>query len=431
MFADNSSSLARRQEYRMGRCAEASLDLLISRRKIHSVYHPVVSLAGLEIIGFEAFARGPFGSRWQEPATFLAAAAARGRLPELDLICEAAAHRGALAAGLPAGTSLFIKIEPARSRIPYPCDLDELIRQGYDRFQVVAEITARAIADDPAGLLLTVDRLRRQSVRIAVDDVGADPASQALMSLLRPDVIKIDRSVIQNPDSAAAEAVIAAVQIEALRGGAVIVAEGIETRQHLRFAQSIGATLGQGWLLGRPTIHPVRPTSGVEVFPHRSTPAATADTPFKTVVRRHRPGSVSQATLALLSEQLEDRAVYAAEPTLLLTSFQDDRRFDAATRHRYAQLSPFTVLAGAFGVDMPASPVTGVRGISLDIDDPLTAEWTVIVIGARTAEGLFARQLPTPDNTFEAVTADDRDLVLSAARPLLDHMTSDHNAGAG
>lgn len=430
MFTDNSGSLATTQESRTPRRVEASLDRLISSQQIHSVYQPVVSLAGPETIGFEALARGPLGSRWHEPATFLAAAAARGRLPELDLICEAAAHRGALAADLPAGTSLFINMEPARSRTANPGDLDELIRQGRDRFQVVAEITERAIADDPAGLLLTVDRLRRQSVRIAIDDVGADPASQALMSLLRPDVIKIDRSIIQNPDNAAAEAVIAAVQVEALRGGAVIVAEGIETRQHLRFAQSIGATLGQGWLLGRPTIHPVHPTSGVEVFPHRATAAATADTPFTTVASRHHAGRVSRETMGLLSRQLEDRAVYAAEPTLLLTSFQDDRRFDAATRHRYARLSPFTVVAGAFGVDMPASPASGVRGFSLDADDPLTAEWTVIVIGARIAEGLFARQLSTPDNAFEVITADDRDLVLSAARPLLDRMTSDHNAGA-
>ena len=431
MPADNSRPPARRQEHRPARRAEASLDLLISRREIHSVYQPVVTLAGLETIGFEALARGPSGSRWHEPATFLTAATARGRLPELDVICEAAAHKGALAAGLPAGTSLFINIEPARSRITNPADLDELIRQGHDQFQVVAEIAARAITDDPAGLLLTVDRLRRQSIRIAVDDVGADPASQALMSLLRPDVIKIDRSIIQNPDNTAAQAVITAVQTEALRGGAVIIAEGIETRQHLRFAQSIGATLGQGWLLGRPTTHPTRPTNSVEIFPHRSTAPATADTPFTTVANRHHPTNVSRETMTLLSRQLEDRAVHAAEPTLLLTSFQHDRRFDAATRHRYAHLSPLTVLAGAFGIDMPPSPATGVRGFPLDANDPLTTEWTVIVIGARTAEGLFARQLPTPDNTFEVITANDRDLVLSAARPLLDHMTPDHNAGTG
>ncbi len=49
-----------------------------------------------------------------------------------------------------------------------------------------------------------------------------------------------------------------AVNAEAERSGAIVLAEGIETAQHLRTARAFGATLGQGWLFGRPGPLPPR-----------------------------------------------------------------------------------------------------------------------------------------------------------------------------
>ena len=43
-----------------------------------------------------------------------------------------------------------------------------------------------------------------------------------------------------------------AVAAEAERSGALLLAEGIETEEHLARARAVGATLGQGWLFGRP-----------------------------------------------------------------------------------------------------------------------------------------------------------------------------------
>ena len=43
-----------------------------------------------------------------------------------------------------------------------------------------------------------------------------------------------------------------AVNAHAERTGAVVLAEGIETEEHLATARALGATLGQGWYFGRP-----------------------------------------------------------------------------------------------------------------------------------------------------------------------------------
>ena len=72
------------------------------------------------------------------------------------------------------------------------------------------------------------------------------------MPFVRPDVIKLDLRLVQaNPDVAIA-GIVNAVNAERERSGAVILAEGIEHEEHLTTARALGATLGQGWLFGRP-----------------------------------------------------------------------------------------------------------------------------------------------------------------------------------
>ena len=55
----------------------------------------------------------------------------------------------------------------------------------------------------------------------------------------------------ERPGPAIAE-IMNAVNAHAERTGAVVLAEGIETDEHLAMARALGATLGQGWLFGRP-----------------------------------------------------------------------------------------------------------------------------------------------------------------------------------
>ena len=118
---------------------------------------------------------------------------------------------------------------------------------------MVVELTERALTDRPAEVLAAVAWLRERGCGIALDDVGVDERSLALMPFLAPDVIKLDMSLIQARGATPVAArVLNAVAAEAERSGAVLLAEGIETEEHLARARAVGATLGQGWLFGRP-----------------------------------------------------------------------------------------------------------------------------------------------------------------------------------
>ncbi len=60
-------------------------------------------------------------------------------------------------------------------------------------------MTERALANKPAELLRVVEDIRAQGWGIALDDVGADWRSLALMPFIRPDVIKLDMHLVQVP----------------------------------------------------------------------------------------------------------------------------------------------------------------------------------------------------------------------------------------
>jgi EAL domain-containing protein (putative c-di-GMP-specific phosphodiesterase class I)/DICT domain-containing protein len=403
----------------------AAFNTVMAARTIHCVYQPIVALDSGSIVGYEALARGPAGTTWSKPDAMVSYAARVGRLPELDWICRAAACRGALAATFPRHLPLFINVEPASSRTECPPDLLGVIEDATQQLQIVAEVTERSVAKDPAGLLAAIEQLRASTNRIALDDIGVESASQAMMSLVRPDVIKLDRSIVDDHAAPAAMAVIDAVRAEAARTGALILAEGIETAEHLAAAKSMGASLGQGWLFGRPGPLPRHFEPSSTVLPQLAAPPRTATTPFEVAQLRQSSNFATKKILLPLSRELEDRGVHASEPTVLLTTFQHGRYFDRATRLRYTELAEHGVLTATFAHDMPLVPGPNIRGCPLAPDDPLVDEWNVIVIGSQFVGGLFAKQRPLEahaERAFDLILSQDRELVLAAARPLIERL---------
>ena len=162
--------------------------------------------------------------------------------------------------------------------------LRELWERAPSELDVVVEITERALTDRPAELLHAVQASATRGWGIALDDVGADARSLALMPLLRPDVIKLDLRLVQDQPTSEVAEIVNAVNAERERTGAVVLAEGIETEEHLETARALGATLGQGWLFGRPaTSLSRRRRAGVAAAARRAAAPADRTSPYEVV----------------------------------------------------------------------------------------------------------------------------------------------------
>lgn len=231
--------------------ARHSLASVLRRDAVRPAFQPIVDLDSGMTVGYEALARGPEDSPLARPEALFDAARAGDLVAELDWTCRATALGAAIDAGLPSSATLFVNAEPEALDAPCPARHRGVYERARRELRTVIEITERALTARPAELLRGVAAARGFGWGVALDDIGADRRSLALMPLLRPDVLKLDvRLVQERPDREAAE-VVGAVGAQAERTGATVLAEGIETEDHLKIAKSLGATLGQGWHFGR------------------------------------------------------------------------------------------------------------------------------------------------------------------------------------
>ena len=400
-----------------------SIDDVLLSRGVSSVFQPILDLDAGTVVAYEALARGPEGDL-ALPDRLLAAAREAGRLAELDEACRAAAFTGAVRHGLLAPLTLFVNVEPEVLDSAPLDDLLAIAEAAPGRLRVVLEITERALALRPAELLRTVERVRDLGWAVALDDVGADSMSLAFMSLLRPDVVKLDLRLVQERPGPAIAEIMNAVNDYAETSGAVLLAEGIETEEHLVMARALGARLGQGWLFGRPAPGPATAYRVAElVLPERPAGGDLDQSPFAClpadVPLRRSPKSL----LIELSKQLERGAMRLGETCVVAATFQEARHFTPSTAQRYRDLVERTGFVCALGEDLPAEPVPGVRGAALHPDDPLRGEWDLTVVSPHFSAALLARDLgdtgPDRERMFEYALTYRRDVVVRATTSLL------------
>jgi len=403
-------------------------DVLAPGGGLRAAYQPIVELASGAVVGYEALARGPVGTDLERPDLLFAAATAAGRLTDLDWACRTVALTGAHEAGLAGPLALFVNVEPAALGTDAPEAFAEVAARIGDRLPIVVEFTERALAADPARLLAAADQVRAQGWGVAVDDIGAERASLALMPFLAPDVLKLDLRLVQKRTTVEIAEVVTAVNAQAERTGALVLAEGIETPEHEQLARAMGARLAQGWLYGRPGPLPAGPpAAGPQVVTlDASARWRRTETPFELVARSRAVQRSTKPLLVAMSKHLERQALALGGPAVVATSFQHARHFTAATSRRYAALGASAELVVALGEQMPAHPVPdvpGLIGVTLDSGDPVNDEWSIAVVGPHFAGALLARDLgdagPESERRFDYVVTYDRELVLTAAGELL------------
>jgi EAL domain-containing protein (putative c-di-GMP-specific phosphodiesterase class I) len=115
--------------------------------------------------------------------------------------------------------------------------------------------------DSSRNLAEALDPYRSLGCLVAMDDFGAQFSSIVRALALRPDSLKVDRSVVTSPTP---HPTLRFAHEFAVADGAQVVAEGVETRRHLVRVCAAGIGMVQGFLFGRATPEP-QPPSGPQL----------------------------------------------------------------------------------------------------------------------------------------------------------------------
>ena len=227
----------------------ARVQTLLDNGELAIALQPILTVDG-EWTAVEALARFPDG---RPPNVWFAEAADAGLGVELELL----AVRRALAvlAELPAGVCLSFNASPAL--IVDPRLAAALRSSGAALPRLVLELTEHSRIGFYADIATALEPLRALGLRLAVDDAGAGYASFAHVLQLRPDVIKLDRSLIAGIGTdPARRALVTAIVLLGLELGASLTGEGVETPAELSTLAELGVNHAQGYLLARPSSQP-------------------------------------------------------------------------------------------------------------------------------------------------------------------------------
>jgi diguanylate cyclase (GGDEF)-like protein len=115
------------------------------------------------------------------------------------------------------------------------------------------EITESVIMQNAEVTMRMLQKLKRMGVKLSMDDFGTGYSSFNYLKQFPLDIIKIDRSFIQDvtknrEDATIVKAIIAMAQSLQLK----VIAEGVETEEQLEFLRAQGCNEMQGYLLSRP-----------------------------------------------------------------------------------------------------------------------------------------------------------------------------------
>ena len=223
----------------------------LQRGAVDVAFQPIHFADG-RLAGFEALARWTYDGESIPPATFLPLARRMDCIADLDRLIlakavdEASTWGGeiALAVNLDADTLAdpefaTYALKTLSGRLPAR--------------RLAVEVLESGLVENDLQAIATLEQLRNAGVRISVDDFGAGYASLVRLQALRPDVVKIDRSLLAAITSKTPTPLLSRVAQLAHQIGAVVVAEGVETQDQLAAAIEAGCDAMQGYLLGRPT----------------------------------------------------------------------------------------------------------------------------------------------------------------------------------
>ncbi|MEU8819712.1 EAL domain-containing protein [Actinoplanes sp. NPDC048796] len=233
----------------------AELRQALAENALHIAFQPIVALGDRRVAGVEALAR------WHHPElgavtpdVFIPVAERAGLIGELGLLVL---RRACVEfASWPGSQTAYLSVNVSPSQMidaSFPSKVAAtLYEAGLRPGQLVLEVTEQALADE-SEVIGTLRRLREFGIRIAIDDFGTGYASLRYLHRFPADIVKIDRTYVQDiaRDPAAVHILGTLWQLFGAIG-LTAVAEGIEDQAQAAMLAELGCQVGQGFLYGRP-----------------------------------------------------------------------------------------------------------------------------------------------------------------------------------
>ncbi len=224
-------------------------------------FQPIVALDTMDIYAYECLSRGVLSDgRLMNPQAMFDTAKKSGLLFNLDRQCRESAIKTAAVKNI--HKNIFINFIPSAIYNPEFCLRDTVgwaQQLNLDPYRIVFEVVETEEVGDTEHLISILKYYKEKGFRTALDDVGSGYSTLNMFALLAPDIIKIDRAIVNGIHLSDTKQAIARSLINMARDAKCsVLAEGVETAEELAWFKAMKADYAQGYLFARPSVEPLR-----------------------------------------------------------------------------------------------------------------------------------------------------------------------------
>jgi len=228
--------------------------ILVGGEKFYTASQPIFDLRNMSKVGYELLSRLDYDG-YSSPDEFLLFARNANLLGTVDYACMKSCLK--TLKDVPVIKRIYINMYPSTlSEVPVERLLHDFKSAGKN-VTFCLEINEQQILGDPFYLIPTILRLKKEGIMIALDDYGFGHSSVETLVLLEPDIVKIDKKIINgiSKDTRKFNSLKRLLRvIESCK--ASVIAEGIENKEDFDVLCELGVTYGQGFFMGEPEVPP-------------------------------------------------------------------------------------------------------------------------------------------------------------------------------
>lgn len=216
------------------------------------VYQPIINHVQGELLGYEALSRPYLGDSLVAPDLWFRSTYEQGWSVEVDLHVlrnvfemQNVNHN--------VNVPMFVNVSPISLLNPDFCSaLQRLLLDTRMPPELLVIEIVEYVPYNPSALLLPMQLIQSLGVRIALDDLGEGTANFYTLSLLKPDFVKLDRSLIQGIARSSSKQESLSAALEYIGAKETVIVEGIESKDDLDMVRELGVHLSQGYYWSEP-----------------------------------------------------------------------------------------------------------------------------------------------------------------------------------